>query len=709
MSVSASQIYDEIRDDLEAAVSDSTAKILSAYDLSYDDINRINRYFQVDLDYEDIVCVVSDSILNIGKSGAVFTKEGFYYKGWMSFQINFVYYSNYEYISDNYRIFYQFFLQNVMRNAHEFIELENRKELRWDGLKEIIGGNDVSKHIYFLIQDIKSIIEIKELEKQFCELQKYSALVYREATIFFTTESVNDTNQVQQITDFANEVINDLRTVTIELSTASADSENYEEMPMAYSEYFARVLLLSITASVILLSISKKTMSIGKFAKGILSFDVDKISSNRDLFGISIAWQEYEDEFVELINAFAEATVEYTSAWEVEEDYVLLESAELLLDCMIKIIEAVEAIILPVYGVKTLENLGKKMMYEKYIDMCNNPVVNSSSELPEDINKIGKKILKIAKQTSQADFWNSVKCVPDMDEGVKYFHRGMFGLLEKTSGFYDYPLLCVILSDYFCSGIIVTNNEIVWNYLPESPEARIIKVITQYNEKFTYEAEELKEGEKGWVCIKDIVDIVACVDYSFVNICLVLRGGDKLFLPISLVSVQYSELLCQLIGTIVYQLTGCRVSKGKAVYSLDEELKKQLNDVLEKYNLLPEEENTLEATSLPITKLSEKNFPIQSSGTYVSDNAIEDKNHSDSLNYDKKQGVLRGCLSIILWLFAVVFCLFGFMLLFGGLPITGIIWIVIGFILKPQKNSQMKIGKKLLISFIGFVLSWFFV
>jgi len=74
-------LFNEINVSLKNAIVDSTAKLYAAYELSLSDVERINKNFQCYLSINDIVCVVSNSVVNIGKSGAVFTKEGFYYNG----------------------------------------------------------------------------------------------------------------------------------------------------------------------------------------------------------------------------------------------------------------------------------------------------------------------------------------------------------------------------------------------------------------------------------------------------------------------------------------------------------------------------------------------------------------------------------------------------------------------------------------------------
>ena len=138
-------LFDEINISLKNAIVDSTAKLYAAYELSLSDVERINKNFQCYLSIDDIVCVVSNSVVNIGKSGAVFTKEGFYYKNWMSFDINFEYYHNCYNLSKFYKIFDNNQLSFVMSQANNYIVKCTRKEMRINSLKKVLKiDSDVS-------------------------------------------------------------------------------------------------------------------------------------------------------------------------------------------------------------------------------------------------------------------------------------------------------------------------------------------------------------------------------------------------------------------------------------------------------------------------------------------------------------------------------------------------------------------------------------
>lgn len=714
MSVSALDIYSEIGYYLEEAIVDSSAKVILPYSLSDEDISRINRYFKTYLESDDIVCLVSNSILNIGKSGAVFTKDGFYYKGWMSLQIYHEYYDNFAVLSNDYSIFNKFLLCEVMRIAKEFIEREERKERHWNAIRELIGFGsslvDVLSYVSDIAMNVMRIYYQKDVEKNFCELYKYTSLVYREPRLFTIGNRADYRLQISQIMDFTDEVLNDLNN----LKKAAVDD---------CSMYLAKVLLLSSTASLFLLKTNQGMMTIGEFFTGILGFDTDFLSDSVEEKGLNL--NEYGID-LDLLSSFVTFTIEYVSHWETEEDYRLIEEGNVLLDCIINIIDVMRTVITCKNMVEVTEKTGIKQTYERYMQICNNDVYVQTDrvrnnvfikEIPIRVRNIIKSCIKMKKKIQQVHFSGIVKCAPYLDEQVRYFHRGLVGLLETSASFYDYPILSITLSDYFCSGLVITDKNIIWNYLPESPEAKIIKMISCYAGQ-VYDEQNLREGESGCIYLEDIVDIIACADYAFVNLCVILRNDEKYFLPISLLSSEYSQTLCEIIRTIVNQITHQKFTKKRIFLFLNEELKEKLNDVLKKYDLFQVKD-----------RMSEENTKVQQLEEFVKDSNrdtdslemissesvqtemsvgvsmyVPDSQNSNIVSQNKNVGVLKedsaGIASLILGICSIVFSI----ILIGFLH--GIVGIILAIAALKKKNYLHGMAKAgLICSIIGIIFS----
>jgi hypothetical protein len=60
----------------------SSVEVIPYYDLSWDTFDRVRRYFAEDADYSEVVCLISTSIMEVGKSGILFTTYNVYTKAW---------------------------------------------------------------------------------------------------------------------------------------------------------------------------------------------------------------------------------------------------------------------------------------------------------------------------------------------------------------------------------------------------------------------------------------------------------------------------------------------------------------------------------------------------------------------------------------------------------------------------------------------------
>lgn len=60
----------------------TSVQVIPYYELSNEDFNRAKQYFANDAQYEDVVCLISTSVMNTGKSGILFTVDCVYNKAW---------------------------------------------------------------------------------------------------------------------------------------------------------------------------------------------------------------------------------------------------------------------------------------------------------------------------------------------------------------------------------------------------------------------------------------------------------------------------------------------------------------------------------------------------------------------------------------------------------------------------------------------------
>lgn len=60
----------------------SSLEVIPCYELSASVFSRVKQYIAEDVEYSDIVCLISTSILDTGKSGVLFTVNHVYSKAW---------------------------------------------------------------------------------------------------------------------------------------------------------------------------------------------------------------------------------------------------------------------------------------------------------------------------------------------------------------------------------------------------------------------------------------------------------------------------------------------------------------------------------------------------------------------------------------------------------------------------------------------------
>lgn len=62
--------------------TEASVEVIPFYNLSRADFNRAKNYFANDADYDEVVCLISTSVMSIGKSGILFTTDYVYSKAW---------------------------------------------------------------------------------------------------------------------------------------------------------------------------------------------------------------------------------------------------------------------------------------------------------------------------------------------------------------------------------------------------------------------------------------------------------------------------------------------------------------------------------------------------------------------------------------------------------------------------------------------------
>lgn len=71
-----------ITNNVKWLMTTENVEIIPYYNLSYTDFNRAKQYFAGSAEYDDVVCLLSTSVLDTGKSGVLFTTENVYSKAW---------------------------------------------------------------------------------------------------------------------------------------------------------------------------------------------------------------------------------------------------------------------------------------------------------------------------------------------------------------------------------------------------------------------------------------------------------------------------------------------------------------------------------------------------------------------------------------------------------------------------------------------------
>lgn len=514
-------LFNEINVSLKNAIVDSTAKLYAAYELSLSDVERINKNFQCYLSINDIVCVVSNSVVNIGKSGAVFTKEGFYYKNWMSFDINFEYYHNCYNLSKFYKIFDNNQLSFVMSQANNYIVKCTRKEMRINSLKKVLKiDSDVSMDDIISLAR-KSCVDIYQNIFQRVSIEKNIASLLNDVTMEFCLD-----NFFKEYLVSTQSVIQEENAAGIFLNKINDEINKLNELAVSNpSEYIAKVLIVSFFVEMLSLKAMQDYAANKAGDMNVGDLHMFMSFKNMDI-DIVLQYQkewhncEREDEDLieignQLIGMFRNTINESISHYFFNRMLVAAEQTEY--------VEAME------YCYTQEKIVGKKQSQriKKLLACCN-------KNLAEIDSSANAKKVKLFCQCSKMDV---------------IFLKKLSWEIQRSDISCEYPIVNIVLSKYFSSGIAISNKNIYFNYLPFSPEISLICNFRNYDEDRRKEL--LSAGINGIINLSDVSTLEYFENEGCFNFLVKLNNGEKYYLPVTVLEKYLSKTITNFLHNIL--------------------------------------------------------------------------------------------------------------------------------------------------------------
>lgn len=121
--------------------TNTSVEIIPYYNMSYEVFSRANECLVSGyVEFEDVVCLVSTSVLEPGKSGILFTTDAMYCKSWGLFTTKYKnYYFSYEYAEfDFHNDFYEDRMKEMMEDLNDISIDEDENEIYIKKFNEII-------------------------------------------------------------------------------------------------------------------------------------------------------------------------------------------------------------------------------------------------------------------------------------------------------------------------------------------------------------------------------------------------------------------------------------------------------------------------------------------------------------------------------------------------------------------------------------------
>lgn len=113
----------------------------------------------------------------------------------------------------------------------------------------------------------------------------------------------------------------------------------------------------------------------------------------------------------------------------------------------------------------------------------------------------------------------------------------------------EYPIVNIVLSKYFSSGIAISNKNIYFNYLPFSPEISLICNFRDYDEDRRKEL--LSAGINGIINLSDVSTLGYFENEGCFNFLVKLNNGEKYYLPVTVLENYLSKTITNFLHNIL--------------------------------------------------------------------------------------------------------------------------------------------------------------
>ncbi len=534
------KVYEEISGYITMCISDSAAEVLPYWTINNDsNLSRmIKEKFKIAFSEDELLFMVSNSILAKGKSGAVFTLDKVYYKGWGGFDTYSCSHSDYFYSLSNYKMFYlgdadgdYFTLQFLMKKINDEKIVTERRLRR----KKILDSSSMISNIGTIVTKLFEIFQEAKEEKKIAEFIYQVAFTFnQENKLSLNTEKTGYGEVLEQISDW----IKDLQQYTIYVTS---DEEEY--YPKAVSIILFFLKFYDKFGEILGKILPEKILEEIEFNCGFVAF--------------------YSCNFLD------------EELWETLEETELKKYCD---SCLCDIEKTLRCITEYIKEKESDEQIEREAM-----DFAINLFRDSQSILPKELDDFAKNEInnmkKVQSKLNKANVPERVHTIVDISDAMFQFANRLPQVMGVESfGFkrnVDFPKLVIELNKFFCSGIIISEQRILWRYLNGSPEQEILDLLGQ---KYEY------EGERE---IENITKIGYVSNIKFVMLKVEI-GGVSYYYPITRVEAKYAKTIGIALGELLkiniekVELPKEHLEKIGAIYNTTcEEVNKDISKINE--------------------------------------------------------------------------------------------------------------------------------
>ena len=490
---------------------------------------------------ENVLAMLSTSMLDLGKTGIVVTTEGVYFLPWTVFGTAKGYYWSHDEVyrhrqlgGDIDDIGDKYNMSNIF-DPYEMVDIMN----------DIVAVSTSIRR--------KNVVDLKTLLTTCSSVaSELGFLIKKESTEYKLTEGLSKLvdilgENIQKEWDFS--VIQSFYTVQDEIRNNALDllkniEERGQKLLLSYNtqdSWYGEMLVWGSIFSLLAIDFCIHKNVVANFlVKSFYEiFNFPKLEVPEEV-------REHICKTIEDANAneyvtnMIRGTVELYSNWETAGEIEIYKSCVLI------------AAGIP-YVLDGLLSGMEDLIEQERCDFIDEIYWRGSPRYYPDCTKIREKsdkqlfkcLMKVQKKLDKKGITECVHTINDAsDDMINFMERLLKKIYVKSRFSYHFPLLMIRLNDFFSSGIMFCKDRIIINYLQGSPEYEMN--WKEFDEDIVY-----------------YIDVAEIQNVSYIKnlkyICFLFGARDDVFeLPITTLPIQYAPLLCECISEL-YKVIGFNI------------------------------------------------------------------------------------------------------------------------------------------------------